>query len=145
MASVTITPVADALASLLEGIAVTPALKVYRYAPRDLDKVPCAVVEVPRAERTRPDQAESQINADDWTLTFDVSLYFDLAEAMASQVQAAEYFEAFVSAVDHAPTLGNTVFDAKVVSSEPKLDEINKARPLFVIECVVEALVLVAP
>jgi hypothetical protein len=139
MASTVITPVADALATVLNGIAFTPALKVYRWAPRRLDNVPAAVINVPAVRRVALDEGERELGSDDWFLTFTLDLHIDLKVPDRDQQRAVELLEAVIAAVDANPTLGiATIDDTKVVAGEPTYDLSEEARPLLTYDCEVQ-------
>lgn len=139
-----VTPVADAILTKLQNLAVTPALKGYRWAPRDLDAIPAAVIELPRIQRPGPDDLEnSPLGTNGWLLDYPVTLYFDLAVAPDAQAQAATYVDAFITAIDDDPSLGlAAVEDSAVTNSEPVIIE-ERARVLLAYECRLEVLALV--
>ena len=140
MASTIIDPVASALATLVDGLTNVYGVK---WTPKDLGTVPAGVVGLPRGRRSGVDEAESQLGSEDWNMTYTVALFFDLSEAQASQAQAAEIVEAFITAVDNNPSLSNTVLDAKVTNFEPEIVQ-DQNRPLLSYVCDVEVLKLVA-
>lgn len=145
MPSTVLDPIAGALESLIEGIAGLPfPINAMKWERLELDPLPAATVHVPQIERTAVGEAELQLGSLDWQLSYTVSLYFDLDDAVTAQARMVEYVEAFIKAVDQNPTLGlATVDEAKVVSAVP-FHERERRRPLAGYECEVQLLALVA-
>lgn len=142
--STTLAPIATALKTKLETLAAsTENVKGYAKPPRELDSVPCGVVEIPSIERVDPDTAESQLGTNDWHIVFPVVLYVDLSEADYSITQAIDFVEAWIKAIDADQTLGGAVFDCKVTSAEPLVID-DEARPLLAYETRVAVWALVA-
>lgn len=137
-------PIAGALEQLLDGLVLTPKLHAMKWERKDLSPLPAATVHVPQIARTELDEAETELNlAFDWTLTYTVSFYFDLADAVAAQGAMVDYVEAFIKAVDDNPTLGLELVDeAKVISADP-FTERDRNRPLAGYECQVRLLAFV--
>lgn len=112
-------PVATGLQAVIT--ALSPTVKAYKWPPKELDSMPAAVIELPRIVRAETDEAEDHIGATDWNFEFPVPFYFDLGGLDFSHSQAAEIIEAFIRAVDAAPTLAVAtsaimVQDSKVVA-----------------------------
>lgn len=140
----TLAPIAAALKTKLETLtASTERVKGYATPPRDLDALPCGVVELPTIERISPDDAESQLSTNDWHIAFPVTLYVDLSEATYSITQAIDFVEAWIKAIDADQTLGGIVFDSKVTTAEPLVID-DEARPLLAYETTVAIWALVA-
>lgn len=137
MASTILTPVADALADVLAGINLTPAINLVwgddrRWAPAMIGSTPAVVINVPSVRRTGLDEPERELGSDDWIITFGVDLYVDLAVPDRDQQRAVELLEAVTAAIDANRTLGMaTIDDTKVVSAEPSQDLSDEARPLL--------------
>lgn len=141
MSSLVIQPVADAIAAKLTALPVTPLLKAYRWAPRDLDKLPAAVIELPRIERGGPDTTENaSFGLNNWLLDFPVTLYFDLAVPETTQTLAADVLEAFITAIDDDPSLGALVLDSAVTNSEAVIID-DRGRVMFAYECRLEVMI----
>lgn len=132
-----ITPIAEAIVDLLEGIR----LAAHLWEPKDLAP-PAGAVGVPTLKRTPPDEAESQLGADDWNLDFTVSLYFDLVDAAKTQQAMADALSAFTAAVDADRSLGGTAFDASVTEAVPFVEK-DRKRPLAGYEVTVAVVRLV--
>ena len=114
----------------------TSTVKGYSWAPRDLDKIPAAVVEMPEVERVDVDTPESQLGSFDWRVTFPVVFYFELDEAARGQAQAVNVVEAFIKAIDASPTMGdNAIIDSKVVHAGPPEIIDDEARALIRYPC----------
>jgi len=114
MSNQIITPLATAIVQKVKDAGE----KVYVWPPRELDKVPAAVVELPVITRTGVDQAEDHLGQTDWTLTYPVIFYFDLAKAEVDADKAADVVEAFVLAIDADQSLGGLCQEAKVIAVE---------------------------
>jgi len=143
MTSTIIQPIAAALKGVLEAIADAPPVYLYSPGMEGLDQVPCFVIFLPSVRRVAPEQAESQLGADDFRLTLPVAYYFDLDDARAAQAKAVEWAEAAIRAVDADPSLGGAVLDAKVSAAEPNYESTDEARPTLSYELEVECLALV--
>jgi hypothetical protein len=144
MASTIIDPIGQQIKALAAALTVTPAIKAYWPPIAMPDRLPAAMVQPPAVRRRDPDDNESQMGSEDWNMTFGVSFYFDLSNATDAQSQGVEFFEAFVAAVDNDPTLGGTVLDAKVTEGEPDYSKIADRKPVFIYDCTVAVLALVA-
>jgi hypothetical protein len=140
VASSIIDPVAEALKDIVDG-AVT-GLTGIKWGRLEASP-PVGIVGLPTGSRVGVDEAESQLGSDDWNLSYPVALFFDLAEAAASQAQAVEAVEAVIAAIDDNPTLSATVFDAKVTNFEPEAIT-DRNRPLLAYTLDVDVLKLVA-
>lgn len=138
MASSILDPTAALIATVLSGLAVTPAVKSYATDPgfAGLDSLPAGVVGIPQVERGDVEERESQLGSNDWRITYPVALCFDLNDTATAQAQATQTVEAFIKAIDTATLSVSdaTIEDAKVVSAVP--DEVEDgARPLLVYDC----------
>lgn len=140
MASTLIRPPAARIAVLAAAAGFAPANV---WEPRDLGVLPAAVVRLPTITRVAPDQSESQLGAFDWRLAYQVDLWFELAEPIATQMQAAEMVELFIAQIDADPGLSGQVLDSKVLNATPAFYP-EHARPVMAYECRVECLKLVA-
>lgn len=144
MPSTIVKPVADRLKAIAEGLAVTPTVKGYRWAPARIDKLPAIVVEPPELRRPDPEQGESQLGAEDWNLSFPVVVYVDLREAEMAQDRAVEIVEALIAALDDDTSLiALGCEDVELIEAEPIVID-DKARPMFAYRCTVELTRLVA-
>jgi hypothetical protein len=76
-----------------------------------------AEIEIPDIGRTRPEEAESQLGADDWQLEYVVSIWVNLTNGPASQQRLVGLVEQWIAAIDTDPTLGGLALDAKVTSA----------------------------
>lgn len=138
-------PVADAIAGVLTGISTdlwTPRdAGTCRWSPRDLDRVPAVVVEVPTIRRPEPDEQDLiGLGSNGWVLEYPVTFYFDLSEAGYAQTEAVAYIDAAILAIDANRGLGiPTVIDTAMVAAEPTVVE-DRARPLMAYECQVHVL-----
>jgi hypothetical protein len=142
--STVITPLAQALSALLQGIDFQPAVTAYWPAPSSAIKPPAAVIDIPEVRRTGIDEPEEQLGSDDWTLTFPVELLVDLAVAERDQLRIVDLLEAVVAAVDANPSLGFPIVDdSKVVAAVPAFDLTEEARPLLTYDLEVQVLVRV--
>lgn len=136
-----IAPVGVALAEKLATLSISgETVKAYWLAPRTLDRIPAAVIEAPSVERRQLEEPESALGADDWLLSFPVTLYVLLDEAEAAQSSAVEFVEAFTLAIDADRGLGVAgVIEARVVSSEPVIVD-DERRALYTYQSRVEVL-----
>ena len=136
MASTVITPIADAIADVLTGLAVTPTVKGRTWDPglTGIDKVPCGIVGPPELRRTALDDSETQLGALDWYLDYPVIIGVDLDVAPSSASQLVEIVEAFVKAIDADQTLGLGAFCDQAIVSEffgPERSDPESGRPLY--------------
>lgn len=159
MASTVFDPIAQGLADLISGIALSggDTIKGIKWAPGETDTRPAGVIGMPTNERNRPEgprgDKESQVGRTDWFVEFPVKFYFDRDPLARSQAQATEAAEAFIKAIDAACEVGgalNTlsgvmVHDAKVTSAEPVYWEplAQSARPALGYDCTVSMFALV--
>lgn len=152
--------VAQALADVaagVPGLANGATVKGIRWAPRDTDTRPAAVVEMPAIERVAADERESQIGTRDVRLTFPVAFYFDLGEDPAfGQEQAVEVVAGYIDAIDAATNDGQPlegsafggaviVIDAKASADAPEIfpPEASSGRPAIRYVCQTEVLGLI--
>ncbi len=112
---------ADALGEVLEGLGV----RAYKWSPGGI-KPPCAVIEMPRLNRTDIDEAEDHVPADDWRFDFPVLFYVELGrDVVANQVDLMASVFGFVRAIDTLTSdtdgfvLNGLCSDIKVTLSEP--------------------------
>lgn len=141
MASTVLDPPAVQIAAILTALGVTPTVKAYKWAPRELATLPAGVVEIPSFQRTPVDTAEDHLGATDWHIQYPVALYFALHELATDQARAVLVVEAFTLAIDASPGLAGTVQEAKVTSAIPTiLDEDTRNRALLVYETTVDCL-----
>lgn len=131
--STVIQPIGDALAAVLEDLEGTRSTDTW--APRETGARPAAVVELPSIRRSELDRAEDHLGEDDWSHTFWVVFYFDLAvkKPQLTQAKAAEIVESWIKAIDANPTLGldGLVQEAKVVATEePEFAE-GESKPVM--------------
>lgn len=137
--STVIAPVGQALADLIEAIDTTPAIKAYWPPRRDLDRPPpAALVKVPSFERRALDDGWEQIGAEDWTLTFGVTLAFELSNDVEAQTQAVAFVEALADAIETDPTLGGLAQDCTLVRAEPEYGYVEESRPILAYECEIQ-------
>jgi hypothetical protein len=140
------TPPAVVLEGMLNGLGgISPAtsFSAHRWAPTDLE-LPCAVIEIPRLERSSADGEERvSLGANGWLITYPVTLYFELTTISDAQLLAVAYLTAFVQAVDDDRGLSGTCLDASVVAAEPVIVR-DEARAMFAYECQVQILKEVA-
>lgn len=146
MASTTIQPTADLIATVVSGLTVTPTVKSYRWdiGTAGLDALPAAIIGIPEVRRIAVEDFESQLGTRDWHMTFPIHIYVDLAEAVAAQIQAVAIVEAFIKAVDTDTLQAQdaTIIDAKVIEAIPA-EYVDAARPMLAYECRLELLKLV--
>lgn len=136
-----IDPVGVALQGKLAALTVLDQpVKAYWLAPRELDRLPAAVIEAPTIERRQLEQPEASLGANDWLLTFPVTLYLQLDEAGAAQAAAVELVELFTQAIDADAGLGVAgVIEARVIQSEPVIIDGDR-RALYAYESRCEVL-----
>lgn len=139
MASTIIQPVADHLATVLTGLG----LGVNTWAAEALTMGPAgaAEIEIPDIARTGIEEPESQLGADDWDLTFLVSIWVNMTETGVSQQRLVELVEQWIAAIDTDITLGGLVLEAKVTKAERQYQLAR--RPLVGYETTVAVLKLV--
>jgi hypothetical protein len=125
-----LTPLADALLEAARGLG-SEGVKGYRWPPRELAKLPAAVVELPGVERTPVDAPEDHLGQRDWKPSFPVIFYFDLSAAESSQDEAVEIVEAFIAAIDEDPSLGGLCQEAKAVEAAFAEYVEDEARPVI--------------
>jgi hypothetical protein len=115
MASTIIQPVADKLATMLTALG----LGVNTWARLALrpGTAGMAEIEIPDVTRTAPEQAESQLGADDWDLEYLVTIWVPLTDGISSQRRLVEVLEDWIAAIDADVTLGGLVLEAKVTSA----------------------------
>jgi hypothetical protein len=144
MASTVLDPVAERIKAKLAELNVITADERHKWAPASIGVLPAGVIEMPTIARTSPGQAESQLGSNDWTLTFPVTLYFELDEATAAQTQATETVEAFIKAIDDDPSLGDPsiIEDAKVILAAPSILD-DDARAMIAYDCELQIVKLV--
>lgn len=142
MSSSLIQPVADVLKTTLEGLSLSPVLKVHVWARGDLTRVPAAEIELPTITRVLPDEAESQIGTYDWRMDWPVTIYYDLREPKVAQERLADALEKWIAAVDANPGLTGLALDAKVTSAE-RVYELQQNRTLVAYETTVSVIKLV--
>lgn len=145
MASTILEPIADALAVIVEALpSITgDPIRADRWVQVPMSRPPCAVIELPKIGRTRPEEAESQLGARDWDLEYPVNFHFALRVADETQRRLAQVIEEFINAVDADPGLGGLVLEAKVTDADIVYDETDSANPLIVYETTVAVLKLV--
>lgn len=136
-----LTPPAQALVDVLNAISVTGHL----WSPKTLSGPgPHGVVGIPSVERTPIEERESQLGADDWTLSYPVVLYFELNDITTAQLAGVDKVEEFITAIDQNAGLGGQCIEAKVTRSEPVIVEgAGNAKPHLTYECTVDVLRLV--
>jgi hypothetical protein len=137
-------PVAQAICNIIDGLSLTSSLTSFKWGRIDLDSIPAGVVAMPLFRRTAVEEAESQLGADDWNISYPVLLVADLNEAVANQAQVVDMVEAFVKAIDADYSLAGTVKEAKVTEGEPYVQQDKGSRPLIGYELVVDVLKLQA-
>lgn len=134
-------PVAVLIATLAEGLSVSPPVKGYSHDPgfAGLDSLPAAVVGLPTIQRTGVDEAETQFGTDDWYISYPVSLIFDLADLTVTHDQATQTVEAFIRAIDTASLSVSdaSILDAKVTEATPT-QVVDDARPVLTYELKLE-------
>lgn len=117
MAGTIITPIATALATIADGL---PNAKGFVWAPGGVShRGPYLVVEPPAGDRTMPDEAESQLFANDWNMTFSCAWYIGIADKpQDSQQKLIDMLELWIVAIDADQSLSGTVLEAKVTQWE---------------------------
>ena len=147
MASTVIDPVAQALSDLAVGLSIAAGkVRAYKWEVgySGIGACPAVVVGLPGIGRTKIDEPESQLGANDWTLDFPVLLAVELDQAPKASAHLAEFGEAYIKAVDADPQFDGLVADAKVVDAEPVVIT-DGARPQLAYELRVGVLKLVSP
>lgn len=151
MASTIIAPIAAAIKDVADGLSITPAVNGVYPDPgfAGIENYPAFVIGVPELRRVEPDDQESQINMNDWFLSFDCGFICDLDNSTTNIGYLAEVQEAFVSAIDDdrdltaAAVSGCTIIEASVTSSGPLGSDQERARPILVLPVTVEVYVQV--
>lgn len=147
MASTVLSPTADLIVTVINGLTTSETVKATRWDPgtgTGFDKLPAASVGVPTIRRVGVDQPESQIGSRDWEITYPVIFYIDLGEARYAQALAVEIVEAFIKAIDTNTLQASdgSIVDAKVTEAAPA-EYVDDARPLLAYETTLELLKLV--
>lgn len=135
-----ITGPADAIQDIVEAIQITPALVCYRWIPREFDKIPCAVIEIPQGSRGSVEEPEMQFGSYTYRMTYKVSLIVDLDNPKESQEYLTSALEKFIEAIDENYTLNGEVEEAKVTSWDLLYEQATESRPLLGAVCDVEVL-----
>jgi len=143
MSSTIFQPLADLVASTIEGLACDEPVIAYGTDPglAGVDRLPVAICGLPSLERIDVDQPESQLGSYDWTIQFDVTFLFDLGDTQTAQSQALDTLERFVLAIDGAALSASnpSIVDAKVTRSEPG-EIVDSARPMLSYTCTLRVL-----
>ena len=114
-------------------------LKVYATEPRALDTRPAVWLRFDSFTRTNPDEAESQLGANDWNLTYEVVLAVDAAEPHRAQQNMLELLADVIDTFDDNPQLTAAVLDAKLTAGEQQwTDEPDMGPPLLLMVCTLE-------
>jgi len=144
MASTIVDPVAERLKTLVQGLGVIPAPKVYWPAPARITAPISIVIEPPDLIRGGLDQPEPEIGSEAWTMNFPLVIYVDLREAEKAQDRAVELVEALIAKTDDDPTLQNLsgVDDTALTEAETFVVD-DQTKPLFGYRCTIEVLRLV--
>jgi hypothetical protein len=100
-----------------------------------------AEIEIPDVARTGVEEAESQLGADDWDLTFPVSIWVNMTDQAHDQIRLVQTLEQWIAAVDADVTFGGLVLEAKVIRAERQYQLAR--RPLVGYETTVAVLKLV--
>jgi hypothetical protein len=145
MASTTVEPVATAIAAVISGLSVSPAVTGYSVdrGPTDSLQLPAGVVGAPSIVRKGVDEKETQLGSRDWNEEWPISFAFELDNYTAARTQAVEVIEAFIKAIDADETLGGIVSECKVVRSDPAGPVQVRNRPMFLYDCTVQIFDLV--
>lgn len=147
MASSILQPFADRFKVILEGLSLPATIKLPPSGwQRDhLPKAPGAEIELPDIGRGDSEQPESQLGANDWTLEFLVTLWFDLREATVAQKRLAEAIELWIKAIDSETVLYSTFpgLDAMKVTRAERVYQLEKDRTLVGYETTVACVLLV--
>lgn len=139
MSSTIIQPVADHMAGLLEALGL--GVNTWARDALTMRGSGAAEIEIPDVSRTGVEEAESQLGADDWDLTYVVSLWVNLTETSVCQQRLVALLEQWIAAVDADVTFGGLVLEAKV--TEAKRQYQLAKRPLVGYETTVSVLKLV--
>jgi hypothetical protein len=142
--------VADRLVAQLEGLpheSDDSPVKAYKWAANPgagFDSVPAAVVQIPKIQRTKIDEAERQLGSLDLNLRFEVFFVFDASDVTYTMPQSVATVAAFIDAIDADITLSGSAEEAKVTEADPRNVETKEGgRPLFGWACSVEVFVLI--
>jgi hypothetical protein len=115
MASTILQPIADKAATILTGLGL--GVNTWADAELTMGRAGAAEIEIPDIGRTRPEQAESQLGADDWQLEYVVSLWVNLTNGPASQQRLVGAGRAVDRRRRRRPDARRLVLDAKVTSA----------------------------
>ena len=149
MSSIAIQAVVDGAAVAIAAAAITShgrELKIYDHEARDLDTLPALTIDGPTTfRRTQPDEAESQLGAYDWFLTFTLRIYVALDDPQTATHDARAILGQVMAALDADRGLGGAaLIDASLSSGELTFTEEENRRPMAVYECALEVWTLVS-
>jgi hypothetical protein len=117
----------------IEGLDLNPSVKAYKWGAggAGLDKVPAAIVQIPRIERTGVLQKEDHVGFRDLRMQFEVVFIFDASNVNYFMPKAIETVSAFIDFVDANPGLNGLAEEAKVTNADPANVEEANSRPRF--------------
>lgn len=140
---------ATAAASAITAAAITSqgnALKVYAYAPRDVDSLPAVTIDGPTAfTRTDPDEPESQLGSYDWRMSFELTLYVGLDDPEQATVDARAILGQLIAAIDADSNLGGEAdLGASIVDGAREYAENDNGKQMLLYVCSLDIWALVA-
>lgn len=136
----------------IAGLSGSVTMKGFKWPPKagDVDRLPAAVVYVPRVTRTEvgPDVPEDHLGFRDFHLDFPVHLYFAADNVEFASAQVVEVVEAFINAIDASmdPTkaLNGLCDDVKVTEvDEPTESTTPSNRTIWEVRSRVQVVVFV--
>lgn len=129
----------------------TAPLKTFDREPglAGLTALPALVVGWGAVKRTPPETNESQLGADDYTITYPAMIFLDLRDLAAATERMYPLVEQFVQLCDDWPSWPwpswITPLDVKCASATPiEIVTDDDARPLVAYECLTEVRLLVS-
>ena len=139
MSATVIGSIATAVADVITEAAVTrhgQPLKVYSYAPRDLDTLPAFTVYGPTAMRRRgAEEPESELGSYDWLISFELRLYVALDDPETAWGDVRAMVGQIIAALDADSQLGGLALDSVVESGELDIEETENDRQLISFRC----------
>lgn len=112
-------PVATELKAVIEGMSLSPVVKVYKWLPRQFSGAgPFAIIELPDYVGVEPEGVQTQMGTWDWEMTFPVTFYFGHLDTVNAQAASVEYLESFIKAIHANQSLNGVADEASVVEAK---------------------------
>lgn len=116
----------------------------YLWERTNFDDMPAIAVGIPKLKRVPLDEAEPQLGALEYRLSFPITFNLELARDFDDQQLLVDGLLALSLAIDDDPGLRNTVFDSAIEDGQPFVAE-ERAVPLIGYMVRVEVSKLVQP